>query len=283
MRLAGRERAGEPAGRLRLGTGCLSGATPPPLTGVLIATLPRVPCTKDSEAWASSSSSLPALLRVPLVLGCLGAPCALAEPSQPWHPDVLLWVGREWTAGRAGGKDGGRERTSCPAASLDAEARPTAAAAVLFLELLGCVHLSGFAEAGSTFQGQAGGKPSLLGAGSEACFPSATMSSCSKRCKLGFVKFAQTIFKLITGTLSKGRKPGLDLACCAMRSDSVWQACPCWHVRVSEEAGRHRRPGFRAAENLGPGSEQAGTGPGSSAGSNCLELWKCLGGCVAAW
>ncbi|EPY79536.1 hypothetical protein CB1_000916019 [Camelus ferus] len=30
------------------------------------------------------------------------------------------------------------------------------------------------------------------------------MSSCSKRCKLGFVKFAQTIFKLITGTLSKG-------------------------------------------------------------------------------
>ncbi|KAF6081521.1 potassium voltage-gated channel interacting protein 1 [Phyllostomus discolor] len=30
------------------------------------------------------------------------------------------------------------------------------------------------------------------------------MSGCSKRCKLGFVKFAQTIFKLITGTLSKG-------------------------------------------------------------------------------
>lgn len=36
------------------------------------------------------------------------------------------------------------------------------------------------------------------------------MSGCSKRCKLGFVKFAQTIFKLITGTLSKGREPGLD-------------------------------------------------------------------------
>ncbi|KAB0350448.1 hypothetical protein FD754_015305 [Muntiacus muntjak] len=32
------------------------------------------------------------------------------------------------------------------------------------------------------------------------------MSGCSKRCKLGFVKFAQTIFKLITGTLSKGGK-----------------------------------------------------------------------------
>uniref|UniRef100_E5RJY5 Potassium voltage-gated channel interacting protein 1 n=1 Tax=Homo sapiens TaxID=9606 RepID=E5RJY5_HUMAN len=35
------------------------------------------------------------------------------------------------------------------------------------------------------------------------------MSGCSKRCKLGFVKFAQTIFKLITGTLSKdGVKSG---------------------------------------------------------------------------
>lgn len=31
------------------------------------------------------------------------------------------------------------------------------------------------------------------------------MSGCSKRCKLGFVKFAQTIFKLITGTLSKDK------------------------------------------------------------------------------
>ena len=31
------------------------------------------------------------------------------------------------------------------------------------------------------------------------------MSSCSKRCRLGFVKFAQTIFKLITGTLSKDK------------------------------------------------------------------------------
>ncbi|XP_011369291.1 Kv channel-interacting protein 1 [Pteropus vampyrus] len=29
------------------------------------------------------------------------------------------------------------------------------------------------------------------------------MSGCSKRCKLGFLKFAQTILKLITGTLSK--------------------------------------------------------------------------------
>lgn len=31
------------------------------------------------------------------------------------------------------------------------------------------------------------------------------MSGCSKRCKHGIVKFAQTIFKLITGTLSKGK------------------------------------------------------------------------------
>lgn len=40
------------------------------------------------------------------------------------------------------------------------------------------------------------------------CLPSATMSGCSKRCRLGFVKFAQTIFKLITGTLNKGRETG---------------------------------------------------------------------------
>ena len=32
------------------------------------------------------------------------------------------------------------------------------------------------------------------------------MSGCSKRCKHGIVKFAQTIFKLITGTLSKGKR-----------------------------------------------------------------------------
>ncbi|XP_017658123.1 Kv channel-interacting protein 1 isoform X1 [Nannospalax galili] len=31
------------------------------------------------------------------------------------------------------------------------------------------------------------------------------MSGCSKRCRLGLVKFAQTIFKLITGTLSKDK------------------------------------------------------------------------------
>ncbi|XP_053423027.1 Kv channel-interacting protein 1 isoform X1 [Nycticebus coucang] len=49
------------------------------------------------------------------------------------------------------------------------------------------------------------GEPSLLGADGRACLPSVTMSGCSKRCKLGFVKFAQTIFKLITGTLSKDK------------------------------------------------------------------------------
>lgn len=31
------------------------------------------------------------------------------------------------------------------------------------------------------------------------------MSGCSKRCKHGIVKFTQTVFKLITGTLSKGK------------------------------------------------------------------------------
>ncbi|XP_061249177.1 Kv channel-interacting protein 1 isoform X1 [Bos javanicus] len=46
---------------------------------------------------------------------------------------------------------------------------------------------------------------SLLGADNTTCLSSATMSGCSKRCKLGFVKFAQTIFKLITGTLSKDK------------------------------------------------------------------------------
>ena len=79
---------------------------------------------------------------------------------------------------------------------------------MLFLELLGCVHLSGFAQAGSKCQGHPRWVPALLGADSRACLPSVTMSGCSKRCKLGFVKFAQTIFKLITGTLSKGREPG---------------------------------------------------------------------------
>lgn len=53
------------------------------------------------------------------------------------------------------------------------------------------------------------------------------MSGCSKRCKLGFVKFAQTIFKLITGTLSKGREPGpaprfLPWRGLAGQSVSVW-------------------------------------------------------------
>lgn len=76
---------------------------------------------------------------------------------------------------------------------------------MLFPELLGCVHLSGFAQAVSKFRGHARWKPSFLGADGRACLPSATMSGCSKRCKLGFVKFAQTIFKLITGTLSKDK------------------------------------------------------------------------------
>lgn len=47
--------------------------------------------------------------------------------------------------------------------------------------------------------------PSLLAAERRTCFTFAIMSGCSKRCRLGFVKFAQTIFKLITGTLSKDK------------------------------------------------------------------------------
>lgn len=65
---------------------------------------------------------------------------------------------------------------------------------------------------------------SLLGADNTICLSSATMSGCSKRCKLGFVKFAQTIFKLITGTLSKGREPGLDphfLSWCGLAGPSA--------------------------------------------------------------
>ena len=159
---------------------------------------------------------------------------------------------------------------------------------MLFQELLGCVPLSGFAQAGSRLGGHATWKPSLLGTDSRARLPSATMSGCSKRCKLGFVKFAQTIFKLITGTLSKGRKPGLDPHFLsrfdlAAQGASVWQAWPFRCARVSEEAGRNQWLGFGVADNLGPGSEQAGTRPGSSAGSNCLELRKWIWWRVADW
>ncbi|XP_006864883.1 PREDICTED: Kv channel-interacting protein 1 isoform X1 [Chrysochloris asiatica] len=47
--------------------------------------------------------------------------------------------------------------------------------------------------------------PPLPGTDSRAYLSSTTMSGCSTRCKLGFVKFAQTIFKLITGTLNKDK------------------------------------------------------------------------------
>ena len=41
--------------------------------------------------------------------------------------------------------------------------------------------------------------------------------------------------------------------------------------------------GVGVADNLGRASEQTGTRPGSSAGSNCLELWKWVWWCVADW
>lgn len=31
------------------------------------------------------------------------------------------------------------------------------------------------------------------------------MSGCGKRCRHGLVKFARTLYKLVTGTLSKGK------------------------------------------------------------------------------
>lgn len=132
----------------------------------------------------------------------------------------------------------------------------------LFPERLGCVQLSGFAQAGSEVQLQARWQPSLLGADSRACLPSATMSGCSTRCKLGFLKFAQTIFKLISGTLSKGREPGLDprsLSRCDLTGERVsgWQVWPFRCAQVSEEAGRNRWLGLGLADSWGPGSEQA--------------------------
>lgn len=79
------------------------------------------------------------------------------------------------------------------------------------------------------------------------------MSGCSKRCKLGFVKFAQTIFKLITGTLSKGRSLALTLIFC--RPHVVWLAkvasvlvLRLWLflcARVSEEGGGKGVAGIR--------------------------------------
>lgn len=109
---------------------------------------------------------------------------------------------------------------------------------------------------------QGGRQPSLLGADSRACLPSATMSGCSTRCKLGFLKFAQTIFKLISGTLSKGREPGLDprsLSRCDLTGERVsgWQVWPFRCAQVSEEAGRNRWLGLGLADSRGPGSEQA--------------------------
>lgn len=41
--------------------------------------------------------------------------------------------------------------------------------------------------------------------------------------------------------------------------------------------------GVGVADNLGPGSGWAGTTPGSSAGHNCLELWKWIWWCAADW
>lgn len=119
---------------------------------------------------------------------------------------------------RSGWREGGRV---CPAGSLDAEARLAAEAAVLFPEpgFGGASVTQGSLRKASSSWGAQGGCCPLLGADSRAWLPSTTMSGCSKRCKLGFVKFAQTIFKLITGTLSKGMETGLAPAFCL---DMTW-------------------------------------------------------------
>lgn len=62
------------------------------------------------------------------------------------------------------------------------------------------------------------------------------------------------------------------------------QVWPFWRAQVSEEeAGGNQCAGIRVADNPGPGSQQVGTTPGSSAGSECLELWKWLWWFVADW
>ena len=131
-------------------------AVPSLLTWVLIATLP-LPCKKDSQQSLGELQLLP--------------PCSAQLPSPPpsprsalcpggagpaWHLEVLPCRGLGGTAGGAW-REEGREQTPCPVGSLDAETGLTAEAAVLFLEPLGCIHLSGSEQAGSKFQGTQGG------------------------------------------------------------------------------------------------------------------------------
>lgn len=99
-----------------------------------------------------------------------------------------------------------RDCSPCRLSGCRSRTRCRDSRAVPGTRLLGCTHPSEIIQAGSKVQGHTRWVLSLLGADSRAWLPSATMSGCSKRCKLGFVKFAQTIFKLITGTLSKGRE-----------------------------------------------------------------------------
>lgn len=140
----------------------------------------------------------------------------------------------------------------------------------------GCLPRSGSARApaGSRCQGLAARKPSLLGTASRACLPAATMSGCSRRCKLGFVKFAQTVLKLITGTLSKGRKPGRPGP-----SFSGWWASGWWgRLGVAvvvcvgpEEAQRGRGLGCGVADRLGPGLGRRAPGQGAQL---ALVVWN---------
>lgn len=162
-----------------------------------------------SKAWESSSSSLPSLLSLPLLLHPLAAPSALAVLAQPgiWRSSRVEDLGNSGR-GLRGRKEGNRHRAlwALWMQKPDSLQRQLCCSWSLWGA---SISQDPSRQAPSSRARKVGA--SLLGADNTTCLSSATMSGCSKRCKLGFVKFAQTIFKLITGTLSKGREPGLDL------------------------------------------------------------------------
>ncbi|XP_036280284.1 Kv channel-interacting protein 1 isoform X2 [Pipistrellus kuhlii] len=178
------------------GTARFGGAASPlPSDGSINCSIAAA-CKRDSQQRPGQLPSPPssALLHAPP--RSRGAPCALAAQAQPWHPRVLPWAGREWREGRRGGASG----VPCRLFWMQEPGS-------LQRRLCGSRSARGasLCQAGSRCQGHTGRKSSLLGIDSRARLPAATMSGCSKRCKLGFVKFAQTILKLITGTLSKDK------------------------------------------------------------------------------
>lgn len=134
-------------------------------------------------------------------------------------PGILRSSRGEDLSGQQEWVERGRESLPCRLSGCRSQTRCRGSCAVPGAWLWGCIRHSGFTQTGFTFLGCTRWVLSLLGADSRAWLPSTTMSGCSKRCKLGFVKFAQTIFKLITGTLSKGMETGLAPAFCL---DMTW-------------------------------------------------------------